>query len=342
MGSLIQATTLWGYGELVAELGGDPEFFLKRFRIPSGIENQEDAFISIDAYVRLLEASAEDLHCPDFGLRLSRWQGLDILGPIAVIARNAHTLLSGLEMIGRYSYIHSPALQLTLAPRTTKSSLTFNYEVTEPGLGNVVQGYELSIAILVRIIRLLGGPEARPSAISFMHEQQGPNAAYREALGCPVRFQRTWCGLEISRRLADRRIESADPETRRIATKYLEANYLPPNTLLSERVTELTRRLLPTGQCSVDAIANQLAMHPRSLQRRLVTEGVRCQDLIDQQRRALAARYLAEPGLPLSQIAGLLGYSEQSALNRSCRRWFGKTPRQYRADRWVSPSSAPG
>jgi AraC-like DNA-binding protein len=233
-------------------------------------------------------------------------------------------------------------LQLTLAPRTTKSGLTFNYEVTEPGLGNVVQGYELSIAILVRIIRLLGGPEARPSAISFMHEQQGPNAAYREALGCPVRFQRTWCGFEISRRLADRRIESADPETRRIAAKYLEANYLPPNTLLSERVTELTRRLLPTGQCSVDAIANQLAMHPRSLQRRLVTEGVRCQDLIDQQRRALAARYLAEPGLPLSQIAGLLGYSEQSALNRSCRRWFGKTPRQCRADLPVSPSSAHG
>jgi AraC-like DNA-binding protein len=330
MGSLIQATTLWGYGELVAELGGDPEFFLKRFRIPPGIENQEDAFISIDAYVRMLEASAEDLHCPDFGLRLSRWQGLDILGPVAVIARNAHTLLSGLEMIGRYLYIHSPALKLTLA-RTTRSGLTFNYEVTEPGLNEVGQGYELSMAIVVRIIRLLGGPEARPSVISFMHEQRGPDAAYRAALGCRVRFQQPWCGFEMSRRLADRRIESADPETRRIATKYLESNYLPPNTLLSERVTELTRRLLPTGQCSVDAIANQLAMHPRSLQRRLVTEGVRCQDLIDQQRRALAARYLAEPGLPLSQIAGLLGYAEQSALNRSCRRWFGNTPRQYRA-----------
>jgi AraC-like DNA-binding protein len=331
MGSLIQATALWGYSELVGELGGDSELFLKRFRIPMGIENQEDAFISIDAYVRLLEASAEDLNCPDFGLRLSRWQGLDILGPVAVIARNAHTLLSGLEMIARYLYIHSPGLKLTPAPRTTRSSLTFNYEVTEPGLGDVVQGYELSMAIVVRIIRLLGGPEARPSTISFMHEKRGPDAAYREALGSRVRFQQPWCGFEISRRLADRRIESADPETRRIATKYLESNYLPPNTLLSERVTELTRLLLPTGQCSVDAIANQLAVHPRSLQRRLVPEGVRCQDLIDRQRQALAARYLAEPGLPLSQVAGLLGYAEQSALNRSCRRWFGKTPRQYRA-----------
>ncbi len=342
MGSLLRATTLWGYGELVQELGGDPQLFLKRFRIPPGIENHEDAFISFDAYVRMLEASAEDLGCPDFGLRLSRWQGLDILGPIAVIARNAQTVLSGLEMIGRYLYVHSPALKLTLAPRTPKTGLTFTYEVTESGLTSVVQGYELSMAIVVRIVRLLAGQEARPSAISFTHDQQGPGAAYREALGCPVRFGQTWCGFKISERLAGRRIESADPEAKRIAAKYLESNYLPPTASLSERVAELIRRLLPTGQCTVDAIADQLAMHPRSLQRHLLTEGVRCQDLIDRERRTLAGTYLAEPGLHLSQIAGLLGYAEQSTLNRSCQRWFGKTPRQYRTGLLVPPSPEHG
>ena len=187
-----------------------------------------------------------------------------------MIARNAQTVLGGLEAIARYLYVHSPALKLTLAPRTAQTDLTFTYEVTEPGLPDVVQGYEMSMAIGVRIIRLLGGPEARPSAISFMHDQQGPDAAYREALGCPVRFRQTWCGFELPQRLADRRIESADPETRRIAAKYLESNYLPRTASLSERVAELARRLLPTGQCSVDAIADQLAMHPRSLQRQLV------------------------------------------------------------------------
>ena len=129
-------------------------------------------------------------------------------------------------------------------------------------------------------------------------------------------------------------------ETRRIAAKYLESNYVPRTASLSEHVAELTRRLLPTGQCSVDAIANQLAMHPRSLQRRLIAEGVRCQDLIERERRALAAKYLAEPGLHLGQIAGLLGYAEKATLNRACRRWFGKTPRQYRADVAVKPPSA--
>lgn len=340
MGSLIRSSVLWGYDELVRELGGDPELFLSRFGIPPGVENQEEAFISFGAYVRMLEASADDLRCPEFGLRLSRWQGLDILGPIAVIARNAQTLFEGLEAIARYLYVHSPALKLTLAPPTAGTGLRFIYELSEPGLPDVVQGYELSMGIVVRIIRLLGGPEVRPSAISFLHEQQSSDAAYSEALGSPVAFRQSWCGFELTPRLADRRIETADPETRRIAAKYLESQYLPRTASLSDRVAELSRRLLPTGQCSVDAIANQLAMHSRSLQRRLAMEGTQCQDLIDRERRAHATRYLAEPGLPLSQIAGLLGYTEQSALNRSCRRWFGMTPRQYQAELKVSGGSS--
>jgi AraC-like DNA-binding protein len=328
MGSLIRASAMWGYPELVRELGGDPAAFRARFGIPAGAERQEDAFISFASLTRMLEATAEELRCPDFGLRLSGRQGLHILGPIAVIARNASTVLDGVEAIARFLYIHSPALELAARPHTGVG-IEFTYEMTEPGVP-YIQGYELRMGIAVRIIRLLGGPQAQLQAVCFLHPQQGPDEAYRDALGCPVRFGQTWCGFELSSHMADRRIENADPATRRIATKYLEATYLPTSAPLSDRVAELTRRLLPTGQCSAEAIAEELAMHPRTLQRRLVDEGLRCQDIIDRERRAQAARYLAEPGLHLSQIAGLLGYAEQSALNRSCRRWFGKTPRQCR------------
>jgi len=331
VGSLIRATNLWGYGDLMRELGADPESSLARFHIPPGAEHEVDAFVSFEAVVHLLEAGATDLDCPDFGLRLSHWQGLDILGPVAVIARNAQTVHGAFEAIARYFYVHSPALKLTVEPRTG-GDVRFVYEMTEPSLPYLPQGYELAMANGVRILRLLAGPDARPSLISFVHDQLGSDAAYRGALDCPVLFGQTWCGFELPRALADRRIDSADPETRRIATKYLETHYLPSTAALSERVAELARRLLPTGHCSAEAIADQLSMHPRTLQRRLAEEGVRCQDLIERERRAQAARYLAEPGFHLGQIAGLLGYTEQSTLNRSCRRWFGKTPRQYRAD----------
>lgn len=332
MGTLIRASNMWGFGTLVRELGADPEQLQQRFGITPGVEHEEDAFVPFGPFVRMLDASATELGCPDFGLRLARWQGLDILGPVAVIARNARTLQEGLESIARFLYVHSPALKLGVEPLDEGSDLRFTYEVTEQSLLVLRQGYELSMANGVRMIRLLGGPDATPSSVSFLHDQMGPDEAYAEALGCPVRFGQSWCGFEVPPAFASRPIDRADPETRRIATMYLESVYPSNSVTLPERVTELVRRLLPTGHCSVDAIADELAMHPRTLQRRLVQEGVRCQDVIEQERRDQAARYLAEPGLQLSQVAGLLGYAEQSTLNRSVRRWFGKTPRQYRAD----------
>jgi AraC-like DNA-binding protein len=35
----------------------------------------------------------------------------------------------------------------------------------------------------------------------------------------------------------------------------------------------------------------------------------------------------------MSQVAAALGLSEQSALSRSCRRWFDATPSEVRAAR---------
>ena len=330
MGGLIRATNLWGYPELVRELGGDPVPLQERFHIPSGVEHVEDAFMSFDGFVRMLETTAEELGCADFGLRLSRWQGMDVLGPVAVIAKNAQSLLGGLEAIGRYLHVHSPALRLTFVP--AGEDLVFSYEITEPGIREIPQGYELSMANGVAMMQLLGGPDARPRSISFMHRQKGSDTAYQQALGCEVLFDQPSCGLVLPASVAARTIDNADPETRRIATKYLEYRYLPSTASLTDRVAELARRLLPTGQCSAEVIADQLAMHPRTLQRHLAAEGIGCQDVVDRERREQAARYLAEPRLSLSQVAGLIGYSEQSTLNRSCQRWFGRTPRQYRSE----------
>ena len=127
------------------------------------------------------------------------------------------------------------------------------------------------------------------------------------------------------------RVRGADPETRRIVGKYLEANHLPASAPLIDRVAERVRNLLATGLCSVETVADQLAIHPRTLQRALAAVGLSCHDVIDRERRARAERLLSVPGLPLSQVAGMLGFSEQSALNRACRRWFDMTPLQYRA-----------
>lgn len=331
MSSVVQATALWGYRDVVHQLGGDPDAFLTRFGIPLGADRGDEDFISFPAFAKMLEATADELDCPELGLRLSRWQGVDVLGPVAVVARNARTVGSGIDEVARYLYIHSPAMRLARVRLPDETGYGIAFEVTEPGLTSVIQLHELGMAVAARILRLLAGPDAVPDIVVFPHARQGSDDAYREALGCPVQFGRNRCGFLLSAELATRPISGADTATRRIARKYLDAQYIPPSASLADRVASLAHALLPTGRCSVAAIAGAMALPPRTLQRHLAAESTSCQAVIERERRHLVARYLATPGIQLSRIASLVGYTEQSALNRSCRRWFGMTPRQYRA-----------
>lgn len=327
MARMLRAISLMGYSRLVRELGGDPEDFLSRFEIPADAEMQLDTFIPFRAFAGALETAADELKSPDFGLRLSRSRGPEQLGPLAVIFRNSETGLDAIEAAARFTYVLTQALRVEVSRTDTHVRVT--QELIEPCVPYPLQAWELQAGLFSRLQRFLIGPHATLT-ISLTHAQFASDAAYRETFGCLVRFGQSWFGFEAPIREATRPIRNADPETLRIATEYLKATYLPPIAPLSERVAEQARQLLPAGLCSVDAIAGQLGMHPRTLRRRLASEGLRCQDVIDRERRIQAQRYLEVPGLHLNQIASMLGYSEQSAFNRSCRRWFGMTPRQLR------------
>jgi AraC-like DNA-binding protein len=253
---------------------------------------------------------------------------------VAVIARNAQTVRGAFEEIARYLYVHSPALRLTEAglgaPGVRPGGQTFHFTVVEPGVPYSPQAYELSLANGNRILRLLGGEDARPRRVAFLHPRTAPAGSYAETFDCDVVFGQPWCGMELADQLAAQPIDNADPETRRLVSRYLTASYLPEDAGLAPRVADLVRRLLPTGQCSAAAVADELGVHPRTLQRRLAEEGTSFAEIADTERRDQAARLLSEPGLQLRQVAGLLGYAEQSTFNRSFRRWYGTTPGRYR------------
>jgi AraC-like DNA-binding protein len=100
-------------------------------------------------------------------------------------------------------------------------------------------------------------------------------------------------------------------------------------------VSTLIRRLLPTGTCNADAVARHLGVHARTMQRHLANEDTSFAAILDEERKRQAARLLGNPGFQLGQIAGILGYTEQSTFNRSFRRWYETTPRAFRQNRAV-------
>jgi AraC-like DNA-binding protein len=104
----------------------------------------------------------------------------------------------------------------------------------------------------------------------------------------------------------------------------------PTQADLVHDVRTLVLESLTKGATQVDAIARQLNMSSKTLERRLGERGKTYSALLDEIRSDLAKRYLADTDFRLEQVAYLTGYSEPAALVRAFKRWTGQTPIQYR------------
>ncbi len=91
--------------------------------------------------------------------------------------------------------------------------------------------------------------------------------------------------------------------------------------------------MLSNGEPSRKALAERLHMSERTLARRLRERGLSFRGLLDGVRKELGLGYMEEVRHAVTDVAYLLGFSDQSNFARSFRRWTGFTPSQYRASK---------
>ena len=156
MDELIRASALQGFAELVRELGGDPVPLLAAVHLRVDLLGDTEAFVPFRAVARVVERAALELGCPDFALRLATRQSIEILGPVALIARHSATALDAVRSMGQYMHTHSPALRIGLEP-LTGSSARYTFEVVVPGLASRAHVHELGLGVSLGVFRLLMG-----------------------------------------------------------------------------------------------------------------------------------------------------------------------------------------
>lgn len=91
-------------------------------------------------------------------------------------------------------------------------------------------------------------------------------------------------------------------------------------------------RTLPSGQLSIDSLSSDLGISRRTLQRRLTARDSSFKQLLQDMREELSLRYLVDPRLGITEIAFLLGYSDQASFSNAFRGWRGCSPSEYRND----------
>ncbi len=330
MGQWVRSESLRGFGRLVAELGGDGESLMLEHGILPEVLEQDGIMISYRSFIALLEDTALQLDCPDFGMRFSLRQDFSILGPIALAAQQGRRLEDALKRVVDYIHVYSPGISIGVSHLPDNVHFILTFDILLKPLPVARQANELSIALAMQIISILSAGKGKPLKLMLPHGPIHDAVLYRRIFKCPVEFHQSVVGLVLKKSDLHLPIFEGSGALGEVAHQYLQSHYLAKEFSLEQKVEALIKPLLMVDQCSNEIVAHTLGVHIRQLHRCLKEQNTSYVLIKDRVRMQLAKVYLNQKVLSLRQVASLLGYAEQSAFSRSCQRWFGKSPREFR------------
>lgn len=329
---VVRAGALQGYEALMRDLGRNPRPVLRRHAIGHAALADPEALIALDAVALLLEDSASVAGCPDFGLRLADRQDVGSLGPLAVVLQNAQTIEQGIADATRYLFVHSPGYEVVLDEQspliTGCASLRFGLRLDRSlPQRQLVDG---CLGYTWQILRGVAGSRDSLRGVSLPHTPIASDDVYHRFFGAPVFYAQPYAALHADRDMFRAELKAASPVLHQLAVEYIAQRSPPRVPELADRVRRALTATMGAGSGTKAEIAALLVLHPRTLQRRLAQEHTTFEAIRETVYQDATLRYLRETDIPLAQVAGALGYSEQSTLTRSCRRWFGATPSKIR------------
>lgn len=197
---------------------------------------------------------------------------------------------------------------------------------------------EFSLAVFISLCQALIGRTVTPVRAGLPFPRPAEVGVYQALLGCPVDFDRRAIELAIPAYLLALPISSKDPYLLRLLEQQSQAllnqqSELPGGQVgpFFSRVQEQLVESMKNGDVSAQAVAQALDSSLRTFYRQLRSAGYSYRGLLAQTRYTLARQYLADPTQTQTDVAFLLGYSEQSSFIRAFRSWSGMTPGEYRA-----------
>ncbi len=325
----IRAVAASGLCDAVRALGADPGPLLGPARLSDEELSEPQSWLDLADYCRLLEAIAEAVSCPDFGLRFGLAHAPGILGDLGGLAARSPSLHAALDSLSRYL----PTLQEQTAMRFEQHGENFRvtYQIRDGAILRRRQDAELTIGVLIGFIRGNLGTNWVPREVHLEHSRPDPPPRSDDLLGAPVYFGQVCNAVVVTPDDAATILRSSDPvrmsELERQLRRRLQDSRADDfvGTVLQE-----IRDAMTQGHPGIGPVARRLDMSGPALYRRLKRQGVEFSDLQRDLRRELALIHVADAHIPLTEVAMLLGYSELSAFSRAFRSWTGVPAIVYR------------
>lgn len=322
--------------------GASREKLLAGAQITAADIEDLDNRIPISRYVALMQTGIELLGEPALALQYGeavRMQELSIVGLICEACETTIEVGTQLNRYGRLVFDENTGGDYNMVRLANRPDGLWMHVTSQTYNTNQLV-IEAEFARLVWNTRIMfaGHPHLQkspfPLELHFSHPEPSYRAEYDRVFQAPVTFGTDWNALRF------------DPE-------FLTLRQPPVNRyvfgVLSERAEALLKSLedskstrgqveslliphLHKGEQSIERIAEKLGLSRQTLYRKLKSEGMTFEKLLDELRHKMALYYLDGKKVSVNETAYLVGFSDPSAFSRAFRRWTGTSPRKRTTD----------
>ncbi len=311
--------------------GVEPEQLLKPGHLQPEWLQQADERLPVERLFEVYRLASELCDCPDIGLyvgRIAYFRGLNLLLYMSTICNSFKDYLN-------------------LVPSVSKVSGDIGVVVIERE-GEFIRLDWLPLQDATRHERFLSDEVlASSQAIvnslcvdtipvrraHFTYARPGDTSMLEQVFGLELYFNRPTSCLFFDRQVLRSPIIKLDYELSvgfgSALRGLFEDEQASDPFLLSVR-RELIKAL-PGGEVTIDHLATELGVSRRTLQRRLSEKETHFMQVLSAVRAELAARYLDDKRLGITDIAFLLGYSDPASFSTAFRGWYGTSPSDFRA-----------
>jgi AraC-like DNA-binding protein len=308
---------------------------LRRAGLPVGLFEQEKVYLTTAQLFALWRSVGETSSDPAIGLKLGSETKLARSHPAGIAVLCSRTFEDALQRLARYKQLTCPE-EIRVERGAQEASVEFFYvEATEPQpdlLVDMVLSWILSVGRhgtdgRIRPLRL---DLARPTRHRSILESH---------FGCRVHFKAKRNALSFRNRDLDTPFVTHNEEMLEAIGTHLESELKArkASANIGDQVKQALGRSMAGKRPTLEAVAEELGLGPRTLQRRLTDADLTFQQIVEDTRRELAHHFLKQRAVELNETAFLLGFEDANSFFRAFQIWEGVSPGEWRA-RQVRPN----
>jgi len=287
--------------------------------------------------VRVINNSRAASNNPAIGLLLGHQLHPSTHGSVGWAAINNPTLTGAIEIFQRYSHLRTPFM--LYRPMVSSKHYIIRLVMTE-NLGTAQTPFiEAMLLLLQHVIEFILGRPVKEGELYINSKPPAYAKLYADFFSCPVHFNAEHLELRLPLELQNTTNPSADEAMYQLALEQcreMAINLQRKNNISTEVHDYISSHI---GQAvTLDKISQDMNVSSRTLIRQLKKQETSLQVIKDDVYAFQSANYLRRSSLSVNAISAIFGYQDSANFRRSFKRWFKKSPQQYR-DEYLKQAS---